>query len=327
MKKLSVSLVIPNYNGIGYIEKLLHSIYSQTIPFEEIIIIDDASTDQSVVFIKTNYPSIKLIENKINQGFAKSVNYGIRSSNSRYVCLLNNDLYLTDTWLEKAMEPFKTGNNIGAVATNILLAESSGLVDSQGDDYFITGSALKHNHLKKNDIENKITQKTFSACAAAAIYDKTVLEKTGLLDEFLNSYYEDVDLSFRINLSGYKIIYTPHAQSFHHLSSAYGKTPRKMLFNSYRNEEIVFWADMPGLLLCKYFLLRIIFLFMQSIVKIFKMQFIVYLQAKISAIMAIPYIIKKRTHTQKLKNCSARKIDSLLRKDWITHFILTKFNN
>lgn len=325
MKKKSVSIVVPNYNGIDYLKKNLDSICSQTIAFDEIIVIDDASTDNSVCFIKKNYPCVKVIENKHNVGFAKSVNRGISAIKSRYVCLLNNDLYLSSDWLEKAMEPFGTENNIAAAATNILIAGNSYFVDSQGDDYFIIGTALKHNHLKKNSWKNNHIKRVFSACAAAVVYDKELLDKIGLFDEFLQAYYEDVDLSFRINLSGYKIFYTPYAVSYHCVSASYGINKRKILFYSYRNEEIIFWSDMPSLLLCGYFSVRIIFLIMQLVVKLFRGEAIVYLQAKTAFLLAVPYVIKKRIRTQKLKKCPAREINNLLRQDWIKKFLIDRF--
>lgn len=325
MKKFSVTVVIPNYNGVDYLKKLLDSIFSQTMPFDEIIIVDDASTDQSVLFIENNYPSVKIIKNKSNLGFAKSANRGFLCATSKYVCLLNNDIYLTNSWLEKAMEPFNSKTNIGAVATNILIANTSSIIDSQGDDYYITGSALKRNNLQKYVPENTKIGRVFSACGAAAVYDTHVLKEVGLFDEFFVSYYEDVDLAFRINLCGYKILYTPHAVSYHFVSATYGKTPKKMLFHSYRNEEIVFWSNMPVQLLWRYFLLRIVFLFMQSIVKLFKMQIIVYMKAKIAFLLAIPYVIRKRNHVQKLCNSSTKHITECLRKDWISKFVFRKF--
>ena len=325
MNFFSVTVVIPNYNGLDYLKKLLDSIFAQTLAFDEIIIVDDASTDQSVLFIKNNYPSVTIIKNESNLGFVKSVNRGFMCAKSRYICLLNNDIYLANTWLEKAMEPFNSKNNIGAVATNILIANTSSIIDSQGDDYYITGSALKHNNLQKSVPENTEIVRTFSACGAAAVYDSDILKEVGLFDEFFDSYYEDVDLAFRINLYGYKILYTPYAISYHFVSATYGKKPKKMLFNSYRNEEIVFWSNMPVQLLWRYSLLRIVFLFMQSIVKLFKMQIIVYMKAKIAFLLAIPYVLQKRKNIQKLRHSNIKHITECLRKDWLSKFVFSKF--
>lgn len=321
MNDCAVSAVIPNYNGIAYLKKLLDSIYDQTMPFAEIIIVDDASDDQSAFFIKNHYPEVILLENKTNQGFSVSANKGIRAASSRYVCLLNNDLYLSKTWLKNAVAVLHDTPNAAAAATNIMIDSNSPTVDSQGDDYFIIGCALKRNHLHTPTDTSDTIRRVFSACAAAAIYDKKILNTTGLFDESFGAYYEDVDLAFRINLAGYSIMYTPHAVSYHRLSASYGKKNRERLFYSYRNEAIVFWSNMPVSLLLRYALLRFIFVILQSVVKLFSGQFPVYLKAKSAVFLQISHIIRKRLQCRQLRVCSTTGLRELLRSDWITVFI------
>lgn len=217
---MNVSVVIPNYNGIRFLNECLKSIKQDSIL--EIIVVDNGSSDESVDFILENYPEVTLIENKTNLGFAKAVNQGILESKGDYVFLFNNDAILADEYvIGRLVHEIETHNNVFAVSCKMIQWHDKNLVDDAGDEYTILGWTKRVGYGKPVNNYSE-SRETFSACAGAALYDKNMLLKLGLFDEEFFAYMEDVDLSFRARLSGYNIRYCADAKVYHYGSGTSG---------------------------------------------------------------------------------------------------------
>jgi GT2 family glycosyltransferase len=209
-----VSIIIPNYNGLKYIKVCLESLYRQSFVSFDVIIVDNASQDGSCEFILKNYPKEKLISLKENYGFSKAVNDGIKVSNSPYVVLLNNDTEVDKFWLENLVECIETDGKIFSCGSKMIRYSERNKIDDAGDEYNILGWAYKRGDgvsINKYDSNCEV----FSNCAGAAIYRKDLLDKVGYFDESFFAYMEDVDISYRAKLNGYKNIYCSKAIVYH----------------------------------------------------------------------------------------------------------------
>ncbi len=217
---IEITIIIPNYNNRQLLANLLESLKQVKTP-HDIIIVDNASSDDSVDFIKTNYPEINLIENSTNTGFAHAVNQGIKIANTRYVFLLNNDTIVDQHALEELLKTIRKDELIFSVSSKMIQYHNPDLIDDAGDEYNIIGWTKKrgfNKSIKKYSQDSEV----FSACAGAAMYKRELFSKIGYFDEDFESYVEDVDLSFRARLMGYKSYYCANALIYHYGSASSG---------------------------------------------------------------------------------------------------------
>ncbi|WP_455645357.1 glycosyltransferase family 2 protein [Methanosphaera sp.] len=235
-----ITIIIPQYNNRELLENLLNSLSTVKQAFD-IIIIDNASEDDSVEFIKTNFPEITLIENKTNKGFACAVNQGIKSSNTEYVFLLNNDTTVHEDCLDNLLKTIKHDSTIFSVSSKMIQYHNPEYIDDAGDEYNILGWSKKIG-LDHNISEYDNDCEVFGACAGAALYKRTLFDEIGLFDENFESYVEDMDLSFRSRLHGYKSYYSADALVYHYGSATSGSkhNPFKVRLSARNNIYLIY---------------------------------------------------------------------------------------
>jgi GT2 family glycosyltransferase len=213
------SIVIVNWNGRRYLEPLFESLARQTLSREsfEVILVDNASADDSVAFVQQRYPWVQVIPHSRNDGFAGGNNIGIRHSRGRYVVLLNNDTEPDPSWLSILIEVAEK-TQAGAVVPKLLYKHRPGIINNAGSElkpnsYFSPVSEIGENESDKGqyDTEREIT----AFCGASVLLRRTMLESIGLFDETFFMYWEDVDLSWRGQWAGWKYLYTPRTVVLH----------------------------------------------------------------------------------------------------------------
>ena len=238
------TVVIPNYNGIKYIDGCLRSLYKGSVQ-PEIILVDNGSTDGSLSLVKEKYPLVKVIEFAENTGFSKAVNAGIRMARTEYVLLLNNDTVSGQEMtacLEKAMDDDPGIFSAGAKMINL---HDRNKLDGAGDFYCALGWAYARGKDKPVDSYDK-EDRIFSACAGAAIYRRGLFDKIGYFDENHFAYLEDIDIGYRANIYGYPNKYAPEAQVFHAGSAVSGSRHNEFKVKlSARNRIYLIYKNMP----------------------------------------------------------------------------------
>lgn len=238
-----LSVVILNWNGIVDTLACVKSLQNQSIKDLKIVIVDNGSMDNSVKILK-KYVSInnniELILNKNNLGFAGGVNTGIKWSiknNFKYVALLNNDAIADKYWLEKLYESIKL-NGVG-ISTGALLDSTGDYIDSTGDWYSIWGLAFPRG---RNKLATNLPAAgfVFGATGGASLYKVAMLEEIGLFDEDFFAYYEDVDVSFRAQLRGWKVHFNPNAKAYHKRGESSKKIPGFNIYQTFKNLPLLF---------------------------------------------------------------------------------------
>ncbi len=242
-----VSIIIPNFNGEKYIANCLDSVLkSQFDGTLEIIVVDDCSKDGSLGILKT-YPQIKYLVNDQNWGFAKSVNLGIKASQSEFCLLLNNDVVVDKNFVAALYGYICGQKKAFSVSSKMIRYYERDKLDDTGDFYNLLGWAYKRGDGAPVDSYNKAT-KIFSTCAGAGIYRSSILEEIGLLDESFFAYLEDVDLSYRGLINGYTNYYNPAAICYHigSATTADGQkySPFKVKISA-RNNITLAYKNMP----------------------------------------------------------------------------------
>ncbi|MDO5136332.1 MAG: glycosyltransferase family 2 protein [Eubacteriales bacterium] len=240
-----VSVIIPNYNGIAYLDGVLSSLERQTLRDFEVILVDNGSTDGSASFVAFAYPWVRLIQLSENFGFSRAVNEGIRAARSPYVLLLNNDTEAEANFLEEMRAAIQRHENAFSCGAKMVQFFDRDKLDDAGNYYNALGWAFargKGRDVHAFDREERV----FSSCAGAAIYRKQIFEKIGLFDQEHFAYLEDLDVCYRARIEGYENWYAPKAVVYHVGSGTSGSRYNQFKTRySSRNNIYLIYKNMP----------------------------------------------------------------------------------
>jgi GT2 family glycosyltransferase len=241
-----VAVVIPNWNGRQEIGACLDAIAAQTLK-HHVIVVENGSTDGSLDFIRNNYQDAELVINDTNLGFAGGVNSGIAVAIEQgfsAIALLNNDAVVDPDWLKRLVETLEANDELGIVTSKILNADGTKL-DSTGDYYTVWGLPYPRGRgesdINKYDYQTEI----FAASGGASLYRTTMLQEIGLFDEDFFAYYEDVDISFRAQLVGWKVAFAPKALVYHQIGGTSGKIKGFTTYQTMKNQPLLLLKNVP----------------------------------------------------------------------------------
>lgn len=315
-----ITIVIPNINGLDHLKSCIPSIFRQSYKNYRTIIIDNGSTDSSLEFLKLNFPECEIITHTFNTGFAKAVNEGIKLALEKYksdfILLLNNDIELTDNFLQKAIDTFKNIDT-DVLAVKMMNFFNRNIIDDTGN--FLTkkgGTAYPRGNGEKDTGQYDKPEYIFGACAGAAFYTSDIFKAAGFFDEKFFAYLEDIDLSFRLQLAGFKCYYQPEAICFHKRG---GSTISSMKFQVYMNERNIIWVrvkNYPFMMYLKYqprFLIARLMRF-KALYRVHGFSVLMAaVKGYIAGIIKAPFMLGKRFMIQENKKVSDKYIYSLFR--------------
>ena len=209
-----ISIIILNYNGKHYLEDCLSSVEKQSKNQSfECLFIDNGSTDDSVEFVRKNFPWVKIVESKTNLGFTGGNNLGARGAKGEFLVFLNYDTIVDKDWLSPLLEAFKQPLT-AAAQSKVLFESERNRINTLGTDTHITGlTVCKHifeadrGFVKNEDVSG------FSGCSV--MMPKNLFKKLGGFDEDFFLYLEDTDIGWRARLAGYKIVAVPASRVYH----------------------------------------------------------------------------------------------------------------
>lgn len=240
-------MVVPNWNGAERIRPCLNSLLSQTQE-HQIIVVDNGSVDDSVDIIEKEYPQVSLIRHQKNLGFTGGVNAGIKRAieeGAKYVALLNNDATAKDDWL-KHLSAFLDKNPKAGIATSKISDNKKTHLDSTGDQYTVWG--LPYPRGRGETFSEKYDEDTwvFGASGGASLYIVAMLNQIGLFDNDFFAYYEDIDISFRAQLAGWKVGYVPDAIVYHEIGATSSVIKGFSTYQTIKNLPWLFWKNVPA---------------------------------------------------------------------------------
>ena len=240
-----VSVIIPNFNGMAYLDGVLSGLECQTVRNFEVILVDNGSSDGSCAFVASSYPWVHMIELPENFGFCKAVNEGIKASRAPYVLLLNNDIEVTPDFIEEMLAAIRRHKKAFSCAARMIQFHDRDRLDDAGNYYCALGWAYARG--KGKDIHTcEKEEKIFVSCAGAAIYRRKIFEKIGYFDEEHFAYLEDMDVGYRARINGYENWYAPKAMVYHVGSGTSGSRYNhfKTRYSS-RNNVYLIYKNMP----------------------------------------------------------------------------------
>jgi len=245
-----VSVVIVNWNGKEFLLECLEGLRRQVYRDFSVILVDNGSQDGSAAFVSEHYPEVSIVALNDNRGFAAANNIALRTVNTEFVALLNNDAIPDPLWLKSLVEALEEHPEAGLAASKMLLDDRREIIDRAADGYTRAGAALLRGRGRSAD-SHRVREWVFGACGAAALYRMAMLRDIGFFDEDFFLLYEDVDLSFRAQLKGYKCFYVPEALVYHRSSSSIVHDSSVSVYYGQRNLEWVYIQNMPTRLLLR----------------------------------------------------------------------------
>ncbi len=261
--KIKVAVVILNWNGREFLEKFLPSVVSNSIG-AEVIIADNNSSDDSIEFLKSNYPQLRLIINTENFGFAGGYNKALAQVNSEYYVLLNSDIEVTENWVMPIIEEMDKDPSIGAAQPKLLsyyqknefeyAGASGGFIDKYG--YPFCRGRIFANLEKDNEQYNSI-EEIFWATGAAMFVRAEAYHKLGGLDNDFFAHMEEIDFCWRLKLNGYKVMAIPKTTVYHVGGGTLPKNSSRKTYLNFRNNFSLLFKNLPKNRLIKTFIARL----------------------------------------------------------------------
>ena len=255
-RKSNTAIIVLNWNGADDTLACVTSLLNQHPSVPDIIIVDNNSQDDSVVRIQNfiaNHASeaIRLIANPVNSGFSGGINVGFRvalKESYSFIGTLNPDATADISWVASLLGELETHPDTG-IATGIMMRTNKKTLDTTGELFSIWG--LPGPRGRDQPIDNAPTQPEyiFGSTGGGFIARNGLLRKIGLFDERFFMYFEDVDLSFRTQLAGYRVRYTPRAIAYHKVSESTNKVPGLAIYNTFKNLPMLITKNVPFRLL------------------------------------------------------------------------------
>lgn len=232
---LSVAILVLNWNGRSLLASCLPLLLEQTYPHYQVVVVDNGSSDESVPFLRQQFPQVRLIQNEENLGFSRGINAGLRQINSDVVVLLNNDVLVQPTWLAELIRPFQEASQIGIVGSKLLYPD--GTIQHLGAELTYPLAHSRHFHHKKAAVGDvpAVQDVPYVTGAAMAVH-RSVFSQIGLLDEMFHPfYYEEVDFCYRAKAAGFRVVVAAQATAVHNESASMNKVQGLKLQTLQRN--------------------------------------------------------------------------------------------
>jgi len=336
----SVSVVVLNWNGLRFLGPCIASLLKQTSPLREIILVDNASNDRSIEYVKKSFRSVKIIENGRNLGFAEGNNVGLRSAEGDYIVVLNNDTQVALNFIQTLVECASADPRAGSVSCRIVqedgtirygpFSTNSGFLVPM----FMGSNFLSHRVARMFGLEGYC----MTNCATAVLYKRRALEVTGGFDADFWSDWEDHDLGFRLWLAGYRNFYTTRTHVVHVGAGSFGRelskdryvrVIRNMLTTYLKNYDmwnlatrflLLFWVMLPLrhiVSIVVYELARLRTTSHDSTALLSRKAYLALPEAYVAFLRDLPKAMRKRTKVQALRKVSDSVIFAATRRRWI----------
>lgn len=320
----SIAIVVVNWNSGQYLQKCLQSLKAQTLPPARVLVVDNASTDGSMDGLEQKFSDWEFIYSEKNTGFAAANNLAVKqAADCEWIAFLNPDAFARPDWLENLMQAVEHFPDVEMFGSHMLGYEND-LIDGTGDIYHVSGVAWRRDHGMKSSAINRESGEIFSPCAAASLISREAFLSVGGFDEHFYCYNEDVDLSFRLRLTGHRCIYVADAV-VEHVGS--GTTSRYSDFAVYHGQRNLVWSyfrNMPGIWFWVYLPQHFLFSLIALIWFSLKGKAGAVFKARWDALKGLPRVLKLRQETQNSKTVAGEKVVAAMSRNFFVPYTQKK---
>jgi GT2 family glycosyltransferase len=312
-----VSIVVVTWNGRQYLDACLSAVAAQSAVSTETILVDNASNDGTVAYVQERFPAVRVVALPENRGFAGGNNAGVREARGRFIALLNNDAVPEPGWLEALLGGLDEDAGFALVTSRIVYMHDPALIDSAGDGMLASGGAFKRHHGASVERARESIE-VFGVCGAACLMPRHVFDQLGGFDEDFFVSHEDVDLSYRARLLGYRCRYVAGAVVRHHGSVTIGRVSGFAIFQGQRNLEWLYVKNTPMTLLLRTLPSHMLYMAAAGVHFARSGALGPFLRAKLAAVAGMPGALRKRRQVQRTRRVDAAALRSLMEKRWLS---------
>ncbi len=242
-----LTVAIATYNGRGLLEVALASLAEQTFRDFRVLVVDDASSDDTVRWLAETWPEVEVLTHDRNRGVTATLNRCLEHPSTPLIGLFNNDVELDPCCLERLVLALHRHPQAGSAGGKLLDFARRELIDGAGDVFSWTAMGARRGHGERDTGQYDEPRAIFGACGGAAVYRRTALETVGTLDEDFFAFYEDVDWSLRAQLAGLGCRYVPSAVVYHMGSATIGSGLSDFTrYQLWRNTLWIIAKDLPA---------------------------------------------------------------------------------
>ncbi len=326
MKKLIASVIIPNWNGSKLLGDCLKSLSKQTFKDFEITLVDNGSTDDSLKYVKNNFPEVRTIALQKNFGFSKAINEGVKVTKAEYVVFLNNDTGVDKNFLRSLIRCVDSHPEVISVNSKLLSFYDKEIIDGVGILINEVGQARSIGWQEKDKGQFNSEQYIFGATGGASLFRRDDFIKVGLFDKKYFMYSEEVDFSFRAQFLGYRSIFCPEAIVYHKHKATSKKLPAYIEYWQFRNMTQTIIKDFPaGILFKRWRWLKIILVHLNTYFYQIKSGFWwAPFLADLWILFHLPELLFARKRIQSGRKVSDEYIESFMKKKEITFWGLRR---
>jgi len=305
---IKVAVVILNWNGQKFLERFLPEVVQHSAAYAKVFVADNASTDDSVSFLKKNFPEVEVIENSVNGGFAKGYNDAFLKIDAEYYVLLNSDIKVTENWIQPVVELMDSDESIAACQPKICsfhepakfeyAGASGGYIDKLGYP-FCRGRLFQSIEEDKGQYDD-ITE-IFWATGACMFVRAKVFHDLGGLDSDFFAHMEEIDFCWRAKNNAYKIMVCPKSVVYHVGGGTLPKSSSRKTYLNFRNDLILLYKNLPSNKLFYVFIIRLFLDYIAAFKFLAEgglMDFIAVVRAHLSFYKSILKNTKKRQGTK-----------------------------
>ena len=315
---MSLGVVILNWNGENLIKKFLPSVIKHTPNIHNIYLIDNGSNDDSVEFIRSNFNRVKIIKLDKNYGFAKGYNIGLKNIDDDILCLLNNDVEVSENWTEEILKQFAAEPNTAVIQPKLkdyynksnfdYAGAAGGFLDKYGYPY-CNGRIYNNVEVDKNQYDK--TREIFWACGACFFIRNNIFKNFGGFDDVYWAHFEEIDLCWRLQNHGFKIRFNAKSIVYHANGATLNHNNPNKTYLNYRNMLFTITKNSKNnlffLLIEKFFIdiiIAVYTLFNKGI-----MHFVAIIKAYLSFYKHINLLIKfRKNNKREIKHYKIRSI-------------------
>ena len=261
---MQVAVIILNWNGQKYLQQFLPTLIQYSKEEAEIIVADNASSDDSVAFLTTHYPEIRIIRNPDNGGFAKGYNLALSQVKADYYILLNSDIEVTENWIHPVITLMEQDKQIAACQPKIrsylepkkfeYAGAAGGFIDKYGYP-FCRGRIFLS--IEEDTGQYDDASEIFWATGACMFVRADLFHQSGGLDEDFFAHMEEIDFCWRLKNNGYRIMYCPDSTVFHIGGGTLPKASWRKTYLNFRNNFYLLYKNLPDNRLYKVFAVRL----------------------------------------------------------------------
>ena len=319
-----VSIVLVCWNSAATLPRCLDCLTAQTCRDFEVIIIDNGSSDGATQRLEQTYPGLKLQIRRLeaNLGFSFANNLGAGLARGKWLALLNTDAFAEADWLEQLLQAAESEPAYSFFASRQIQARTPELLDGAGDALHVSGLAWRRYYDYPSRQFGLVQEEVFSACGAAALYSREAFLRAGGFDVDFFSYHEDVDLSFRLHLLGYRCLYVANAIVNHVGSASTGNLSDFVLYHGLRNYVWSFFKNMPAGLLWEALPAHLMANLNNLIGFSRRGHGTIVVKAKIDALRGIAPVLQKRREIQRTRTVRDAELSRIMEHGLLQPYML-----